>query len=74
MDPLAAKIKPELLDELLKMTKDPRALFSAGGVLQQLLIRLPVVRGAVVPQGDADDAGLRRRGQRHRDAARPGGP
>jgi putative transposase len=36
MDPLAAKIKPELLDELLKMTKDPRALFSAGGVLHQL--------------------------------------
>jgi putative transposase len=36
MDPLAPIMKPELLDELLKMTKDPKALFGAGGLLQQL--------------------------------------
>jgi putative transposase len=36
MDPLAPVIKPELLDELLKLTKDPKALFGAQGVLQQL--------------------------------------
>jgi hypothetical protein len=36
MDPLAPVIKPELLDELLNLTKDPNALFGAQGVLQQL--------------------------------------
>lgn len=36
MDPLAPVIRPELLDELLKLTKDPKALFGAQGVLQQL--------------------------------------
>jgi hypothetical protein len=36
MDPLAPVIKPELLTELLKLTRDPKALFGPGGVLQQL--------------------------------------
>jgi putative transposase len=36
MDPLAPVIKPELLEELLKLAKDPKALFGPGGVLQQL--------------------------------------
>jgi putative transposase len=36
MDPLAPVIKPELLTELLKLSKDPKALFGPGGVLQQL--------------------------------------
>jgi transposase-like protein len=36
MDPLAPVIKPELLDELLKLTKDPKVLFGAQGVLQRL--------------------------------------
>ena len=36
MDPLATAIKPELLEELLKLAKDPKALFGPGGVLQQL--------------------------------------
>ena len=36
MDPLAPAIKPELLEELLKLAKDPKALFGPGGVLQQL--------------------------------------
>jgi putative transposase len=36
MDPLAPVIKPELLEELLQLAKDPKALFGPGGVLQQL--------------------------------------
>jgi len=36
MDPLAAAIKPELVTELLKLAKDPKAFFGPGGVLQQL--------------------------------------
>jgi putative transposase len=36
MDPLAPVIKPEILEELLKLAKDPKALFGAGGILQQL--------------------------------------
>src|SRR5579872_6322875 len=36
MDPLAPVIKPELLEELLKLAKDPKALFGPGGVFQQL--------------------------------------
>jgi putative transposase len=36
MDPLAPAIKPELLEELLKLAKDPKALFGPGGVFQQL--------------------------------------
>jgi transposase-like protein len=36
MDPLGPVIKPELLEELLKLAKDPKALFGPGGVLQQL--------------------------------------
>jgi len=37
MDPLAPVIRPELLDELLKLAaQDPKALFGAQGVLQRL--------------------------------------
>ena len=36
MDPLAPVIKPEILEELLKLSKEPQALFGAGGILQQL--------------------------------------
>jgi putative transposase len=36
MDPLAPVIKPELLEELLKLAKDPKALFGPTGVFQQL--------------------------------------
>jgi putative transposase len=36
MDPLAPVIKPELLEELLKLAKDPKALFGPGGIFQQL--------------------------------------
>jgi putative transposase len=36
MDPLAPVIKPEILEELLKLAKEPKALFGAGGILQQL--------------------------------------
>jgi hypothetical protein len=31
MDPLGPVIEPELLDELLKLTKEPKALFGAQG-------------------------------------------
>lgn len=33
---MTAVIKPELLDELMKLAKDPQALFGTGGVLQQV--------------------------------------
>src|SRR5690349_13989185 len=36
MEPLAPAIKPELLEELLKISKDSKALFGPGGVFQQL--------------------------------------
>jgi transposase-like protein len=36
MDPLGPVIKPEILEELMKLAKDPKALFGPGGVFQQL--------------------------------------